>query len=207
MFILSASCGHKPQFWANFDILGAPVLTPFYRRRPNLVCYRSRLKCTLTGPISSECVHCVGFCSSVGQKPQFSANFDIFGSSCSDPLYRRGTNLVSYSRPSEYVYLPHFISIGVFCRPVAAKNTQFCRFWTSAFSDVANWHQSQKVEHCAQPQTFPYPTVSKSFLYSNASMAKSGAQSLTFKSVTNRQTNRQTNKQEKTQRSWLPGGG
>jgi len=40
----------------------------------------------------------------------------------------------------------------------------------------------------AQLQTFPYPTVSKSFLYSNAFMAKSGAQSLTFKSVTDKHT-------------------
>jgi len=48
-------------------------------------------------------------------------------------------------------------------------------FWTSAFSDVANWHQSQKVEHGAQLQAFPYPTASKSFLYSNAFMAKSDA--------------------------------
>jgi len=49
---------------------------------------------------------------------------------------------------------------------------------------------------CHPIQTFPYPTASKSFLYSNAFMTKSGAQSLTFKSVTNRQT--------KTQRFWLP---
>ena len=31
VFIVSAFDGQKPQFWANFDILGAPVLTPFYR--------------------------------------------------------------------------------------------------------------------------------------------------------------------------------
>ena len=37
--------------------------------------------------------------------------------------------------------------------------------------------------------------ASKSFLYSNAFLAKSGAQSLTFKSVTDRQTNKQTNRQ------------
>jgi len=43
----------------------------------------------------------------------------------------------------------------------------------------------------AQLQTFPYQTASKSFLYSNAFMAKSGAQTLTFKSVTDKQTNRQ----------------
>ena len=31
VFIVSASGGQKPQFWANFDILGALVPTPFYR--------------------------------------------------------------------------------------------------------------------------------------------------------------------------------
>ena len=44
-----------------------------------------------------------------------------------------------------------------------------------------------------QLQTFPYPMVSESFLYSHAFMAKSGAQSLTFKRVTNRQTDKQKN--------------
>jgi len=57
----------------------------------------------------------------------------------------------------------------------------------------------RKLSTGAQPQTFPYPTASKSFLYSNAFMAKLGAQSLTFKSVTDRQTDRQ-----KTQRFWPP---
>jgi len=44
----------------------------------------------------------------------------------------------------------------------------------------------------AQLQTFPYATASKSFLYSNAFMAKSGAQSLTFKSVMNKQTDKKS---------------
>jgi len=48
----------------------------------------------------------------------------------------------------------------------------------------------RKLNTVAQPQTFPYPTASKSFLYFNAFMAKSGAQTLTSKSVTNRQTDR-----------------
>jgi len=116
---------------------------------------------------------------------------------------------VSYSRPVVYAYVPNFVSIGLFCRPVAVKRTQFYRFfavfWTSAFSDVANCHQSQQVQHGAQLQTFPYPTASKSFLYSNTFMAKSGAQSLTFKSETNKQTDKQTDKQtKKTQRFWPP---
>ena len=54
----------------------------------------------------------------------------------------------------------------------------------------------RKLNMGAQLQTFPYPTVSKLFLYANAFMAKSGAQSLTFKSVTDKQT--------KKLRFWLP---
>ena len=100
---------------------------------------------------------------------------------------------MSYSRHTVHVYLQNFVSIGLFCHPVAAKNPNFCRFLTSAFSDVANWHQSEKGEHFLQLQTFSYPTVSKSFLFSNAFMAKSGAQTLTFASVTDRQTDKQTN--------------
>jgi len=61
----------------------------------------------------------------------------------------------------------------------------------------------RKLKTGAQLQAFPYPTASQSFLYSNAFMAKSGAQSLTFKSVTNKQTDRQTDRQ-KTQRFWPP---
>ena len=39
VFIVSASGGQKPQFWANFDFLRAPVPTPFDQWEPNLVCY------------------------------------------------------------------------------------------------------------------------------------------------------------------------
>ena len=39
----------------------------------------------------------------------------------------------------------------------------FAVFWTSAFSGVASWRQSE-LSTGAQLQTFPYPTVSKSFL-------------------------------------------
>jgi len=48
----------------------------------------------------------------------------------------------------------------------------------------------RKLNTGAQLQTFPYPTASKLFLYSNGVTAKSGAQSLTFKSVTDKQTNK-----------------
>jgi len=50
----------------------------------------------------------------------------------------------------------------------------------------------RKLSTVAQLLTFRYPTASTSFLYSNTFMAESGAQSLTFKSVTDKQTDRQT---------------
>ena len=109
-------------------------------------------------------------------------------------FYRCWPNLVCYSRHTVYAYVPNFISIGLFCRPLPAKSQILAVFWTSAFSGVANWQQSEKVEHGCTTTT-----ASKSFLYSNAFMAKSGTQSLTFKSVRNKQTDRQ-----KTQHFWPP---
>ena len=103
-----------------------------------------------------------------------------------------------YSRPTAYVYRRNFASIGLFYRPVAAKNRHFCGFLP--FFGLRHLVMSpivinlRKVSTGAQLQTFPYPMASKSFLYSNAFMAKSGAQSLTFKRVTDKQTNRQTSR-------------
>jgi len=51
--------------------------------------------------------------------------------------------------------VPNFVSIGLFCRPLAAKTPNFCRFWTSAFSGVANWQQSEKVEHWCTTTNLP----------------------------------------------------
>jgi len=45
-----------------------------------------------------------------------------------------------------YAIVPNFVSIGLFCRPVLAKKI-FAIFWTSAFSGVTIWQQSEKVEH------------------------------------------------------------
>ena len=58
-----------------------------------------------------------------------------------------------------YAYVPNFVSIGLFFRPLAAKNPQFlpifATFWTSAFSVVANWQQSDKVEHGCTTTNLP----------------------------------------------------
>jgi len=80
-----------------------------------------------------------------------------------------------------------------------AKKSHFAVFWTSTFSGVAIWQQSgslRKLNTGEQLQTFAYPKASKSVLYSNDFMAKSGAQTLTSERVTNKQTDRQTNSQK-----------
>jgi len=81
------------------------------------------------------------------------------------------------------------------------KTPIFAIFWTSAFSNVYSWRQPEKVENGCINTNLPYPTASKSFLYSSDFMAKSGAQTVTFKSVTDKQTDK------KTQRVYRPGGG
>jgi len=69
---------------------------------------------------------------------------------------------------------------------------QFLRFFglrQVVLSPIGN--SLRKLSTGAQLQAFHYPMASKSFLYSNAFMAKSGAQTLTFKSVTDKHTDRQ----------------
>ena len=87
----------------------------------------------------------------------------------------------------------------LFCRPLAAKTPIFAIFWTSAFSGVANWQQSEKIEHrCINlPLSNGIKIVS---VLQRRLLAKFGAKSLTFKSMTNKQTDKQT----KTQRFWPP---
>jgi len=51
--------------------------------------------------------------------------------------------------------MPNFVSVGLFRRPLLAKNHNFAVFWTSAFSVVANWQQSEKVEHGCTTTNLP----------------------------------------------------
>ena len=59
VFILSASGSQKPQFWANFDFLGAPV--PF-ANEGQMWCAIADLQYTLTYQISSRSVYSVALC-------------------------------------------------------------------------------------------------------------------------------------------------
>ena len=65
-----------------------------------------------------------------------------------------------------------FVSIGLFCRPLAAKTPNFAVFGLRHFVVSPIGRSLRKLNTGAQLQTFPYPTASKSFLYSNAFMCR-----------------------------------
>jgi len=55
-----------------------------------------------------------------------------------------------------YAYVPNFVSIGLFCRPLLAKTPNFCRFFGFrhlVLSPVGN--SLTKLNTGAQLQTFP----------------------------------------------------
>ena len=115
-----------------------------------------------------------------------------------------------YSRPVVYAYVPNFVSIGLFCRPLAARKPQFLPylaiFWTSAFSGVDSWQQSDKVEHGCTTTNLPLSNCIKIVsvlqrLHGEIGRTISDVQKRDEQ--TNRQTDRQTDRQE-TQRFWPP---
>jgi len=76
-----------------------------------------------------------------------------------------------------HAYLPNLVSIGLFCHPLLAKKTIFAVFWTSAFSDVASWQQSKKVEHGCISTNLPLPNGIKIVSVLQRLHGKMGAQS------------------------------
>jgi len=128
---ISSECVHcvgfrwpKPQFWSNFDIFVCSCTDPVLPMRAKFGVLEQ------TQRLNSQArLHLNVFIvsASVFQKPQFWANFDILGAPVPTPFYRLGPNLACYSRHTVYLYLWNFVSIGL-CRPVAAKNPNFCRF-------------------------------------------------------------------------------
>ena len=108
-----------------------------------------------------------------------------------------------------HVYLRNFVSIGLFWRSVRRKKNQFLPFfWTSAFSDVANCHQSQKVEQVCTTTNLPLSNGIKIVsvlqrLHGEIGRANSDIQKRDGQ--TNKQTDRQTDK--KLNVFGHPGGG
>ena len=126
-----------------FDIWGTPVPTPFYREG-QIWCARADARSTLTDQISSECVHCVGF-----RWPKtILGKCDTFVGSRTDPLLPMRASAIAGQRCTFTCVISSQSAYSVVLW--RRKPPFFSVFWTSAFSDVASWHQSQKVERGSQ---------------------------------------------------------
>jgi len=92
--------------------------------------------------------------------------------------------------------------IGLFPSPSGCKkNPIFAVFWTSAFSGVANWQQSEKVEHGCTTTNLPLSNGTKIVSVLQRLHGKIG-RTLSDVQKCDGQTEKQTDK--KTQRFWPP---
>ena len=107
------------------------------------------------------------------------------------------------------LYRPPFTYEGqIWCATADPQSTFTCQNFSRSVYSIALWRQKKpnfvvfglqhlemstvggnlrKLNTVHNYKPSPYPTASKSFLYSNVFMVKSGAETLTFKSVTDRQ--------------------
>ena len=120
MFIVSASSGQNPQFWANFDFWGLPYRPPI-TDESHIWCDTADPQHTFTYQNLSRSVYSIA-------------------------LWRRKTPIFAV-----FFGLRHLVM-------------------STVGGNLRKWNTG------AQLQTYPYPTASKSFLYFNIFMVKSGAQ-------------------------------
>jgi len=104
-----------------------------------------------------------------------------------------------------YVYVPKFVSIGLFCRPLAAKSPQFLLFFGLRYLVVSTVGCNlRKLNMSAQLQTFPYPTASKSFLYPQSLRGKIGHTNSDIQNRYGGQTETHSNAHTQRVHSWRP---
>jgi len=193
----------KHNFWQILT-LGVPVLTPF-TDESQIWCAIADPRSTLTRQISSECVHCVSFrwpkTTLFGQiliffgllyRAPFTGFEDQIWCAIADPGYTLTCQISSRS-----VY-----SVALWRR----KPPIFAFFWISAFSVVANWQQSEKVEHGCTTANLP---LSNGIKIVSVLQRLHGEIGRTIFDVQKRdeQTDRQTDKQKKLNVFGHPSGG
>ena len=111
--------------------------------------------------------------AAVGQKPQFWANFDIFGGSCTDPLSPMRAKFGVLSQTHSLRLRAKLLLDRLILSSSGGEKPQFLLFFGLRHLVMSPIGINlRKLSTYAQLQTFPYPMVSKSFLYSNEFMAK-----------------------------------
>jgi len=174
--LLVANNHNFGKFW----LLGAPVPTPFYQWGPNLVCHSRPKVYTYTPNFIWMC----SLCWLPVVKNSFGQISTFWGRLYQPPFTDEGEIWCAIADPPCTLTCQFRLNRFILW-PFGGEKPQFLPFFGLRHLVVLPTGSSlTKLNTGAQLQTFPYPKASKSFLYSNAFMAKSGAQSLTFKSVT-----------------------
>ena len=125
--------------------------------------------------------------ASGGQKTQF-GQILIFGGSCTDPFTDEGEIWCAIADHGVRLRAKFCLDRFILSNSVG-KKTIFAFFGLRHLVVSPVGSSLRNLDTGAQQLAFSHPTASKLFLYSNAFMAKSGAQSMTFKIVTDKQTN------------------
>ena len=124
-FIVSASGGQKTQFWAYFDIFWGSCTDPLLPMRAKLGVLEQTHGLHLQAKFYLN-VFIVS--ASGGQNPQFLANFDIFGGSCTDPLLPMRAKF-GVLEQSQGLHLHAKFYLNVFV--VSASGGQKPQFWAN----------------------------------------------------------------------------
>ena len=151
-FIVSAAGSQKPQFWANFDTFGGCCTNPLLPMTAKFGVLQQ-----IQGLHLQAKFHLSVFIVSAsdGKKTQFSANFDILGVPVPTPFHHEGQIWCPIVDP-RCTFTCEISSRSVYSVVLWRRKIPiFAIFWTSAFSDVADWHQSQKVEHGCSTTNLP----------------------------------------------------
>ena len=163
--------GTKKRNVGQILIFRADIPSPFLPIRAKIWCARADPRSTLTGQMSSECVHCVGF---QWAKPTIFGKFWYFW----ELLYRlpfiyEGQIWFARADP-RYTFSCQISSRSVYSVALWRRKTQsFAVFGLRHFVTSPVGGSLRMLNTGAQLQTFPYPKVSKSFLYSSVFMAES----------------------------------
>ena len=124
VFIASVSGGQKPQVLANFDIFWGLLYRPPFTDEGQIWCARADQGLHLQAKF-----HLNVFIKSAsgGQKPQFWANFDIFGGSCTNYLLAMRAKFGVLQQRQGLLHLQAKFHLNVFI--VSASGGQKPQFW------------------------------------------------------------------------------
>jgi len=159
---------------------------------PDQICNETVHTCsTLTCQISSHCVHCVGF---QWPKTTIAGKFWHVGLQYGPPFTHEGQICCARAYPCSRLTYQISSRSHYFLAVWWRKMWNFVILLAPAFCGVVSCRLSENVEHECTTTNLPLSNGIKIVSVLQRLHAKSGAQVLTFKSVTDRRTDRQTEK-------------